>query len=71
MIVWPLCRTVFGDMRLPAYKYSQKSGVGPMGVLGSAVPVFAHASAQSLMGDMKLCADGRVGGSGDCLLRVG
>lgn len=41
MIVRPLCRAIFGDMRLTAYKYSQESGIGPMGVLGSAVPLFA------------------------------
>lgn len=50
VIVRPLCRAVFGDMRLPAYKCRKESGVGPMGVLGSAVPVFTHASARSCPG---------------------
>lgn len=62
-----LCRAEFGVMSLPACKYSQENGVGPM-VYWAAVPVCPCCWLYNLVQGLE--AGGRVGGPVDCLSRM-
>lgn len=59
-----LCRAEFGVIGLPACKYSQENGVGPM-VYWAAVPVCPCCWLYNLVQGLE--AGGRVGGPVDCL----
>lgn len=62
VIIWPHYRVVSGDMKLPACKYSQESGLGPL--VCRAQLSLGVCLCTVLYRDLKLCAGGRMGVGG-------